>query len=349
MRGMVAMREAAPTVAQVGAGGGQRIAALDPAHYRQHFIHGEGRTWAETNCYTDVLIEILHGLGHEPAATLAFTVAVDFEGDQWTFFKPPHADLYELYGWDIQELSIWRPLHEHVAGLIGDGKLPLLELDSYYLPDTAGTAYGLLHLKSTVGVNRIDVAGRSMDYFHNQGFYRVEGADFANLFQLDGPAHERVLPPYFEYVKRGDAAAPRGERLLEASLSQLRRHFARIPGDNPFQRFKPRLAHDLERLRGADIGAFHAYSFVTLRMVGACMELAETYLRWLDGQGAARLGVAGLVGPAARLRNISDAAKAFQFQLARAMARKKSLDLAPLDDMASDWQACMDGLQCSLR
>jgi len=328
--------------------GPARIAALDPARYDRHFIHGEGRTWAETNCYTDVMIEILHGLGHEPAACLAFTLGVDFEGDQWTFFKPPHADLYELYGWDIQELSVWRPLHEHVAGLIETGRLPLLELDSYYLPDTAGTAYGLLHLKSTVGVNRIDVAGRSMDYFHNQGFYRVEGKDFANLFQLDGQAHERVLPPYFEYVKMG-AAALRGEPLLQASLSQLRRHLARIPRDNPFRRFKPRLAQDIERLRGADIGVFHAYSFVTLRMVGACMELAETYLRWLEEQGAARLGAAGLAEPAACLRRISDAAKAFQFQLARAMARKKSLDLAPLDDMASDWQACMDGLQCSLR
>ena len=49
--------------------------------------------WVEKNCYVDVWIELLHALGLEPLAMLAFTVAVDFEGDQWTFFKPSHDDL----------------------------------------------------------------------------------------------------------------------------------------------------------------------------------------------------------------------------------------------------------------
>jgi len=42
-------------------------------------------------------------------------VAIDFEGDQWTFFKPPHEDLKALYGIDVQELYVWRPLLEHAA------------------------------------------------------------------------------------------------------------------------------------------------------------------------------------------------------------------------------------------
>ena len=41
---------------------------------------------------------------------LPFTVAIDFEGDQWTFFKPPHDELCDLYGLDVQELNVWRPL-----------------------------------------------------------------------------------------------------------------------------------------------------------------------------------------------------------------------------------------------
>ena len=64
------------------------IPGLDPAHYRRHAIHGEDRGWAETNCYTDVMVELVHSAGHEPEAMLAFTLAIDFEGDQWTFFKP---------------------------------------------------------------------------------------------------------------------------------------------------------------------------------------------------------------------------------------------------------------------
>ena len=47
-----------------------QIAALDPATYRRHPIHGAERVWAETNCYTDLLIELAHGLGFESTAAL---------------------------------------------------------------------------------------------------------------------------------------------------------------------------------------------------------------------------------------------------------------------------------------
>ena len=92
------------------------IRALDPTTYEPHAIHGDGRTWAETNCYVDVLVELLHGLGLEPVAALPFTLRIDFEGDQWTFFKFPHADLLALFGLDIQELNPWRDLALHVEG-----------------------------------------------------------------------------------------------------------------------------------------------------------------------------------------------------------------------------------------
>ena len=79
-----------------------RVANLDPATYRRHALHGEDRAWAETNCFTDLVIELTHGLGHEPLAMLPFTLAIDFEGDQWTFFKPAADDLRALYGSDLQ-------------------------------------------------------------------------------------------------------------------------------------------------------------------------------------------------------------------------------------------------------
>ena len=117
------------------------VARLDPATYRRHPVHGEDRAWPETNCYTDLAIEMAHALGFEPVAMLAFTLAIDFEGDQWTFFKPSACELYELYGFDIQELAISRPLVEHVAEQVEAGRAILVEVDSYHLPDTAGTAY----------------------------------------------------------------------------------------------------------------------------------------------------------------------------------------------------------------
>ena len=47
---------------------------------------------------------------------LPLLAAIDFEGDQWTFFKPPHDELRELYGVDVQELNVWRPLRRARAG-----------------------------------------------------------------------------------------------------------------------------------------------------------------------------------------------------------------------------------------
>ena len=320
-----------------------QVAPIDAATFARHRIHTMERDWAETNCYTDVMIEMLHALGFEPAAMLAFTLAVDFEGDQWTFFKPPHADLGALYGFDIEELALWRPLADHLQEQLALGRPVLVELDSYYLPDTAGTTYHHTHQKSGVAVNAIDTARGQLCYFHNQGYYALEGDDFREVLGVGGPAHERVLPPYAEFIKwRPGFRAPRGADLRDASLALLAKHVARLPRVNPFPRFKERFADDLTWLLGSPIERFHAYSFATFRQYGACYELAATYLRWLAGEG-----VEGLDTPIEAIEAISHATKAYQFQLARAMARKKPLDLAPLDEMAAQWERGMGALSAS--
>jgi hypothetical protein len=312
-----------------------RVAAIDAASYQRHRIHGENRIWAETNCYTDLMVELLHGLGREPLAMLPYTLAVDFEGDQWTFFKPPHGDLQMLYGIDVQELAIWRPVVEHVRDQVALGRPVLVELDSWFLPDTAGTAYKLAHVKTAVGVNEIDVENAHLGYFHNNGYYTLDGDDFREIFQLDGAPHDRVLPPYAEIAKI-DAHFIPPHSLVDASLQVLERHMARVPRINPFTQFRLKFARDLETLAQADIAEFHRYSFANLRQYGACFELAETYLGWLGEQG-----VDGLELPRASLAEIAQSAKAFQFQLARAMTRRKPMDLSPLDAMARQWDAAM--------
>lgn len=318
-----------------------QIASLNPASYQRHAIHGENRVWTETNCYVDVVVELLHGLGCEPMAALPFTLGIDFEGDQWTFFKYPSADLWALYGWDIQELNVWRPLVGHIEEQVGAGRPILVELDSYFLPDTAGTAYQLAHVKTTVAVNEIDVEQQRLGYFHGQGYYALEGQDFRDIFQLDGLVHLRMLPPYIEYIKtRPDHPPLAGRELLDASLGLLAGHLKLIPDHNPFLIFKEKFGRDLEWLIQADLETFHAYSFATLRQYGACFELSETYLRWLEGQG-----VAGLTGAIEAFNQISQNAKSFQFQLARSMARKRPLDLTPLDAMADHWAQAMAGLK----
>src|ERR1700710_1323118 len=124
----------------VAAGGMVSLLGLDPDAYRAHPLHGSERTYAETNCYTDVLIELLHARGDEPLAAMGFTVRMDFEGDQWTFFKPPPEDLELLFGVDIHEMQPYRDLPEQVEEQLLRGRTLVVELDAWYLPDTASTS-----------------------------------------------------------------------------------------------------------------------------------------------------------------------------------------------------------------
>jgi hypothetical protein len=311
-----------------------RILDLDPATYPRHCIHGEGRHWAETNCYADVVIELLHGLGFEPIAALPFTFTIDFDVDQWTFFKFPHADVEQLYGLGIYELAPWRDLAIHVEEQVGAGRPVLVELDSYFLPDTAGTAYKLAHVKSTVAVNAIDRDGERLGYFHNQGYHELSGQDFVDVLQTKGLAHERMLPPYIEFVKPLPGARPlRGADLVDGSLDVLRRQLARVPDKNPFDAFRTRFELDLPWLLASDIAVFHAYAFATVRQYGACFELSATYLRWLRDAGVAL--PAGVIDD---FEAITSTTKTLQFQLARSMVRKRSLDLAVLSAMGEQWE-----------
>jgi hypothetical protein len=316
-----------------------RILEIDPKRYFRHAIHGEGRVWSETNCYTDLWIELLHALGREPIAGLPFTVAIDFEGDQWTFFKFPLAALSDLYGVDVQELAIWRPLAEHVDEQLARGRPCLVEVDSFHLPDTAGTAYRRQHVKTTVAVTAIDIEGRHLGYFHNAGYFELRGDDFDELMRVREPRESATLPPYVEFAKIG-APGPTGEALRARSRDWLRRELARAPRANPFPPFQARLARDLAGALGDDLETFHTYSFATIRQFGACYELTATYLGWLEGE---RRGDAKEL--ARPFQDLAETAKAFQFQLARATARHKPLDLTPLDRMAERWQQGITGLQ----
>ena len=245
-----------------------RTLQLDPARYERHPIHREERVWAETNCYVDIWIELLHAWDFEPIAAMPFTFGIDFEGDQWTFFKFPHSDLYDLYGLDVQELAIWRPLATHLDEQIALGRPVLVELDSFYLPDTAGTAYRIAHVKSTVAVVEIDVDKQHLGYFHGQGYYHLSGDDFVNVLRVH-ETNPAMLPPYAEIVKRRRSGPPRQDEMTQISLALLRRQLDRLPDANPFEKFKERFQTDLAWLGRESLEMFHQYSFATLRQFGA--------------------------------------------------------------------------------
>ena len=311
---------------------------LNPATYVKHDIHQGNRIWVETNCYVDVLVELIHSLGFEPKAALAFTLTIDYEVDQWGFFKFQDSDLYKLYGLEIQEFNPWRDLPALIEAQVANGRHVLVEMDSYFLPDTQGTAYKIAHVKTTVAVNKIDREQQVMGYFHNQAYHELSGEDYRALFQLDGLVHERMLPTYIEYVKRRNLhPTPSGDALRLASLETLKEQLGLIPVKNPFIAFKEAFAKDFVWLQTQDIEVFHLYSFSSLRQYGACFELVHTYLTWLQEQGET-----GLQEAIDAFGRITNSAKTFQFQLARAMSRKRELDSSVIDEMGRDWQLGMD-------
>jgi hypothetical protein len=317
------------------------VLGLDPATYVPHALHHPERTWQQTNCYVDLWIETLHGLGLEPTAALPFTVGLDFEGDQYTFFKFPLGDLQELYGVEVQELNIWRPLVEHAVEQAALGRIMMPEVDSWFLPDTQGVSYRLEHVKSSIAIQHIDVAAQSLGYWHNSGYHTLSGEDFRGLFRLDdelrGPT---VLPPYTEIAKIGSMERLPTMELARRSRALLAGHLARRPRSNPIEAHRARLEHDLAWLREEPIGTFHMYAFATARQLGACFELLGSYLRWLGG-------IEGhLAEPALQACDeIAGTAKTLQFKLARVVTYRKDANLAELfDRLAAAWERTMQEL-----
>jgi len=316
------------------------IAGLDPASYRPHRLHDAERRWPQTNCYVDLLVEVMHATGHDPVAALGFTVAQDFEGDQFTFFKFPTADLQRLAGLNIQELAIFDRLEDHIVVQIERGRLPLIEFDAFHLPDTRGITYRSGHSKTTVGINMLDPAARRMHYFHNDGYFALEGEDYDGIFgpYRDAPAAGLPLFPYAEFVKFG--AADR-EEPAAAALDLLRTHLARRPRHNPLAAYAAAFEHHARALAARSPEYFHTYAFNTLRQVGANFELLASHLDWL--QAHARMD---FDAPARAAERIADGAKAMQFKLARAMARQRFDGLGDLIlPMADSYEATMVALE----
>ena len=86
---------------------------------------------------------------------------------------------------------------------------------------------------------------------------------------------------------------------------------------------------------------FHLYAFNVMRQLGANFELMGSHIRWLANQGEA-----GLDDAAAACTRIAEGTKALQFQLARAVSRKKFGDYdASLDELERAHDLVLETLQ----
>jgi uncharacterized protein DUF1839 len=310
---------------------------LDPAGYRPHSLHSLERSYTETNCYTDIMIEFLHARGDEPLAMMGCVLRVDFEGDQWTFFKPLGEHVERLFGVDIHEMQPYRPLPEQIAEQLARGRTIAVELDSFYLPDTASTSYRREHVKSSVVAEAIDREAERLRYFHGAGYYELEGEDYRGVFRLGRPFSDDVLPPYTELVRLDAGPSLKGEELRAAARELLREHLARRPQPNPFVRFGEQLAADLPRLLEGDQAAYHDYAFATVRMVGSAFEVGASHVEWLLEDAGA---------PAAEaMQRIVEGSKVLSFKL----ARRRAFDPAPaIVELAAAWEDAFAALDDAL-
>ena len=311
--------------------------SLDPEGYEPHEVHSGERSYHETNCYTDIVVELLHARGDEPLAAMGFIFRMDFEGDQWTFFKPDPTDLERLFGIDIHEMQPYRDLPTQIADQLAAGRTMTVELDSMYLPDTEATAYRSEHVKTSVVAEGIDREGERLRYFHNTNLHELAGEDYRGVFRRGEFADPEALPPYIELVRLDAGKRLTGDELRAAALEATRHHLALRPQTNPFTRFATQLAADLPRLLEGDAADYHAYAFATVRMAGSAFELGATHAEWLLGEAGAPA--------AAAMNRIVDGCKILSFKL----ARRKPFDPEPaMADLATAWDEAMSLLDAAV-
>jgi hypothetical protein len=293
------------------------------------------RIWPESNCYIDLWVSVLRDLSLEPEAMLACTAAPRFEGDQWTFCKPTATELAELYGLRVEELTIWRSLREHVAVQLELGRLVLVEVDAFHLPDTAGVSYRSAHQKTTIGIIALDEKIRRLDYYHNAGRFELKGNE------LDAVLSSRILgtdlPPFAELVDSSRVGATRSDLLRERSRAIAARRLAGVGTGNPFSAWAARAAHDTAQLRANDLEFFHAWAFASVRQAGAMAEHLAIWCDWVDGDPA-------IARAAESLRTVARTLKAQQFRLAR-LPRGGTADLAAaLEPCVREWSVAQDAI-----
>jgi hypothetical protein len=316
---------------------------LQTEPYVRSSLHGEDCAWVEKNCYVDLFIELVHALKLEPRAMLPFTLAVDFEGDQWTFFKPQHSEMRALYGIDVQEMNHWRPLIEHAQEHLAAGRLIAVEADAHWMPDTAGTDYRQNHVKTTIMLADLDLAEQRLGYFHNAGYYQLAGEDFRQIFRLDAAPDPSYLPLFAELVRIDRVVHRPAAELAEMSRGLVRTYLSYRPARNPIKRFAERFGRELPVMHDKGLPHYHAWAFSTIRQLGAAFELAAANVQWL-GEVGGPAQVDALAPAVSSFQLISNANKALILKVARAVNAKRQMDPNEVfGEMAQAWD---DGMAC---
>ena len=208
-------------------------------------LHAGERAYPETNCYADVSSSCCTPAATSRSRPWARTVRLDFEGDQWTFFKPRPEDLERSSASTSTRCSRTGRCRTQIAEQLGDGRTMTVELDAWFLPDTAATSYRTEHVKTTVIAEAIDLAGERLRYFHNAGALRARRRRLPRRLPARRRRSDDVLPPYTELVRFDAGPRLAATALRDGGAPAAREPPRASPRANPFERFGDPLADDL--------------------------------------------------------------------------------------------------------
>lgn len=322
--------------------------------------------WPNTNCYLDVWRELLPSMGlvREPAMVCALSAS--FVGEQWEFLKVSASDLDDLYGIKVGEYDIWRPLTEHLEFQQAAGNLCLIEVDAYFLPDTAGTSYRTEHVKTALAVLHLDTVNQTLRYSHNGARFQLSGVDYAGIF---GPAAAQGLvpKPYVELLRLDQRVARTEAQLRSIATKLLQRNLNRLPTRNPVTELGNYLLSQEPELVAGGMDYYHGLCFATTRQLGVTAMLAAEFCLWLakeNNRAGAALSPSASVGNSLPERNsnaavrnaeliraadefteLSARAKSLQFTLARVARGRGHVPADQLLAMAQLWSFSMGLVQ----
>ena len=193
----------------------------------------------------DMLIELLHARGHEPLAALGHAGAHGLRGRPVDVLQAaargPRAAVRHRHPRDAALPAAARADRRAARA----GRTIIVELDSWYLPDTAATSYRTEHVKTSIAAEAIDRDGELLRYFHNTGCYELHGEDYRGVFRLGGLSDRRPAALHrARALRRRPAPARRGAaRAPPRSCCGATSPGARA--GNPFARFGRQLERDL--------------------------------------------------------------------------------------------------------
>ena len=186
------------------------------------------------------------------------------------------------------------------------------EADAFWLPDTRAPTTARSTRRRRSSSTTSTSSARRLGYFHNAGYYALEGEDFDAHCSASARRPTRRFMPLFAEIVRVD-------RVVRRPPDELRGAGARAPGDAPRAAAGGQPGGALRRalrrptcraLSDEGLAYYHAWAFATIRQLGAAAELAALHLTWTGdaragrGGGGVRPGVGGLqdVHPEGRAR-----------------------------------------------